>query len=165
MKRLWIIILCLLGVTSCLEALYFEPDVIETSSTKENISHLGDTCWFLVDFKHVETKFTNAAYFKPFKYVVEIEGLESSDPVLVETEGAFSDIFTKQHEDYPEVFNIPNEDGVYVPGGAILFFVPANYSESQRKVEVKFCVSNDYHSVDNWGDWETVYSTFQYGVK
>ena len=54
---------------------------------------------------------------------------------------------------------------MYVPGGAILFFVPANYSESQRKVEVKFCVSNDYHSVDNWGDWETVYSTFQYGVK
>ena len=116
MKRFCLIALCSICITSCLEPLYFEPDVIETSSTEENISSLGDTCWFLVTFKLVETKFTNAEYFKPFKYVVEIEGLESRDPVLVETEGVFSDIFTKQHEDYPEVFNIPNEDGVYVPG-------------------------------------------------
>lgn len=165
MKRFCLIALCSICITSCLEPLYFEPDVIETSSTEENISSLGDTCWFLVTFKQVETKFTNAEYFKPFKYVVEIEGLESSDPVLVETEGVFSDIFTKQHEDYPEVFNIPNEDGVYVPGDAILFFVPANESESQRKVEVKFSVSDVYHAAGNWSEWETIFSAIQDGTK
>lgn len=165
MKRLWIIILCLLGVTSCLEPLYFEPDVIETSSTEENISSLGDTCWFLVTFKQVETKFTNKAYFKPFKYLIEIEGVEACDPIFVETEMMFDDIISTQFKNYPEIFSTPDENGTYVPGDAILFFVPANESESQRKVEVKFSVSDVYHAAGNWSEWETVFSAIQDGAK
>lgn len=165
MKRFCLIALCVFCITSCLEPLYFEPDVIETSSTEENISSLGDTCWFLVTFKQVETKFTNAEYFKPFKYLIEIEGVEAGDPIFVETEMMFDRIISSQFKNYPEIFNTPDEDGIYVPGGAILFFVPANESDSQRKVEVKFSVSDVYHTVGNWSEWETIFSAIQDGAK
>lgn len=67
---------CGFCISSCLGSMYFEPDVVDTSATEKNISYLGDTCWFSVTFNYVETKFTNAAYYKPFKYVVKIEGVE-----------------------------------------------------------------------------------------
>lgn len=46
MKHLYIILLCVFSITSCLATHYFEPEIIEISKTEDKISYLGDTCWF-----------------------------------------------------------------------------------------------------------------------
>ena len=57
MKYLYIILLCMLGITSCFPTHYFEPEIGDTSKVEGKISHKGDTCWFEVEYQHVMTKF------------------------------------------------------------------------------------------------------------
>ena len=83
MKHLYIILLYVFGITSCLSTHYFEPEIGDTSKVEGKISHKGDTCWFEVEYQHVMTKFQPGMAFKPFKYVVEIEGIESEAPTIV----------------------------------------------------------------------------------
>lgn len=83
MKYSYIILLCMLGITSCFPTHYFEPEIGDTSKVEGEISHKGDTCWFEVEYQHVMTKFQPGMAFKPFKYVVEIEGIESETPTIV----------------------------------------------------------------------------------
>ena len=73
----------MLGITSCFPTHYFEPEIGDTSKVEGKISHKGDTCWFEVEYQHVMTKFQPGMAFKPFKYVVEIEGIESDAPTIV----------------------------------------------------------------------------------
>ena len=164
MKRFCLIALCSICITSCLEPLYFEPDVIETSSTEENISSLGDTCWFLVTFKQVETKFTNAEYFKPFKYVVEIEGIESEEPKIVTKDTELAALTGELKRKYPEFYEKWYEENGGYPDHSkaiIAFAVPENMTESERTVEVKVSIATEYRVAENWGEWETVFSAVQ----
>ena len=52
MKYLYVILLCLLGITSCLPTHYFEPEIGDTSKVEGKISRKGDTCWFEVEYLH-----------------------------------------------------------------------------------------------------------------
>lgn len=52
MKHLYIILLCMLGITSCIPTHYFEPEIGDTSKVEGKISRKGDTCWFEVEYLH-----------------------------------------------------------------------------------------------------------------
>ena len=56
MKYLYIILLCMFGITSCLPTHYFEPEIGDTSKVEGKISHKGDTCWFEVEYQQVSSK-------------------------------------------------------------------------------------------------------------
>ena len=103
MKYLYIILLCMLGITSCFPTHYFEPEIGDTSKVEGKISHKGDTCWFEVEYQHVMTKFQPGMAFKPFKYVVEIEGIESEEPKIITRK--YPEFYEKWYEEnggYPD---------------------------------------------------------------
>ena len=79
-----ITLLAAVGISACMPTHYYEPEVIETSDSEAKISSLGEVCWFQVNWNHVQTKFQPGRAFKPFKYVIEIEGTESADPVIIQ---------------------------------------------------------------------------------
>ena len=58
MKHLYIILLCMLGITSCFPTHYFEPEIGDTSKVEGKISHKGDTCWFEVEYQPIKWFFT-----------------------------------------------------------------------------------------------------------
>ena len=134
MKHLYIILLCVLGITSCLGTHYFEPEVGEA--------------------------------FKAFKYVVEIEGVESQEPTIVAKGDELAELTGKLKLEFPEFY-----EKWYVEHGGypnysraiIAFDVPANMTEAERKVEVKVSIANDFRDTENWGEWETVFSAVQEG--
>ena len=162
MKRLFIILLCMFGVTSCFGTHYFEPEVGETSKTEDKISYLGDICWFEVEYQQVLTKFQPGEAFKAFKYVVEIEGVESEDPRIVT--GIYK--LTELTLEFPEFYEKWYEEHGGYPNysrNIIAFAVPANMTEAERKVEVKVSIANDFCDTENWGEWETAFSAVQEG--
>lgn len=79
-----ITVLAAVGISACMPTHYYEPEVIKTSDSEAKISCLGEICWFQVNWNHVQTKFQPGRAFKPFKYVIEIEGTESADPVIIQ---------------------------------------------------------------------------------
>lgn len=166
MKRILIMLLCAVSMSACLGTHYFEPEVVETSDQEEKISYLGDTCWFQVEFQQVMTKFEPEEDFKPFRYVVEIEGLEPADPTVIEHDRGMAELIEGLTKELPEFYEEWQQEhdplSIYW-SGVIAFEVPVNLSESQRKVEVKVSISDDYHDTENWGEWETVFSAVQEG--
>lgn len=166
MKRLYFF-LCVLGVTSCLATHYYEPEVIDTSQTDERISHLGDTCWFAVEYQYVKTKFQPGMAFKPFKYVIEIEGFESEEPTIVTKDTELAELTDELKRKFPEFYEKWYEQNGGYPDHSkaiIAFAVPENQTESERTVEVRVCISNEYRVTDDWGEWETVFSGIQEGL-
>ena len=162
MKHLYIILLCVFSITSCLATHYFEPEIIKISKTEDKISYLGDTCWFVIKYQQVLTKFQPGQAFKAFKYVVEIEGVESEDPRIVtgiyklaELTLEFPEFYEKWYEEHG---GYPNYSRII-----IAFAVPANMTEAERKVEVKVSIANDFCDTENWGEWETAFSAVQEG--
>ena len=167
MKRILIMLLCAVSMSACLGTHYFEPEVVETSDQEERISYLGDTCWFEVEYQQVMTKFQPGMAFKPFKYVVEIEGIESDDSAIVTNDSELAALTEELKREFPEFYEKWYEENGGYPNyskAIVAFAVPANMSESERKVEVKVCIANDYRrDTENWGEWETVFSAVQEG--
>ena len=160
-------LLCAVSMSACLGTHYFEPEVVETSDQEERISYLGDTCWFEVEYQRVMTKFQPGMAFKPFKYVVEIEGIESDDSAIVTNDSELAALTEELKREFPEFYEKWYEENGGYPNyskAIVAFAVPANMSESDRKVEVKVCIANDYRrDTENWGEWETVFSAVQEG--
>ena len=158
-------LLCAVSMSACLGTHYFEPEVVETSGQEERISYLGDTCWFEVEYQRVMTKFQPGMAFKPFKYVVEIEGIESDDSAIVTNDSELAALTEELKREFPEFYEKWYEENGGYPNyskAIVAFAVPANMSESERKVEVKVCIANDYRrDTENWGEWETVFSAVQ----
>lgn len=169
MKRILIMLLCAVSMSACLGTHYFEPEVVETSDQEERISYLGDTCWFEVEYQQVMTKFQPGMAFKPFKYVVEIEGIESDDSAIVTNDSELAALTEELKREFPEFYEKWYEENGGYPNyskAIVAFAVPANMSESERKVEVKVCIANDYRrDTENWGEWETVFSAVQEGFE
>ena len=134
MKHLYIIILCVLGITSCLSTHYFEPEIGDTSKVEGKISHKGDTCWFEVEYQHVMTKFQPGMAFKPFKYVIEIEGIESEDPTIVTMDTELAALTGELKRKYPEFYEKWYEENGGYPdhSKAIIAFVA--YAEAHHSV-------------------------------
>ena len=166
MKHLYIILLCMLGISSCFPAHYFEPEIGDTSKVEGKISHKGDTCWFEVEYQHVMTKFQPGMAFKPFKYVVEIEGIESEEPTIVTKDTELAVLTGELKRKYPEFYEKWYEENGGYPDHSkaiIAFAVPENMTESERTVEVKVSIATEYRVAENWGVWETVFSALQEG--
>ena len=166
MKYLYIILLCMLGITSCFPTHYFEPEIGDTSKVEGKISHKGDTCWFEVEYQHVMTKFQPGMAFKPFKYVVEIEGIESEAPTIVTKDTELAALTGELKRKYPEFYEKWYEENGGYPDHSkaiIAFAVPENMTESERTVEVKVSIATEYRVAENWGEWETVFSAVQEG--
>lgn len=166
MRHLYIILLCVLGITSCLGTYYFEPQVRETSKLDDKISYLGDICWFKVEYQQVITKFKPEEAFKAFKYIVEIEGVESEEPTIVTGCEDLAKLTDKLKQEFPEFYEKWYEEhGGYskYSKAIIVFAIPENMTDSERTVEVKVSIANDYKDTENWGEWETVFSAIQEG--
>lgn len=167
MKRILIMLLCAVSMSACLGTHYFEPEVVETSDQEERISYLGDTCWFEVEYQQVMTKFQPGMAFKPFKYVVEIEGIESEEPTVVTNDSELAALTGELKEKFPEFYKEwykENDDYPKYSRAIIAFAIPANQTQAERKVEVKVSIADDYRSdTENWGEWETVFSAVQEG--
>ena len=88
---------------------YFEPEIGDTSKVEGKISHKGDTCWFEVEYQHVMTKFQPGMAFKPFKYVVEIEGIESERTVEVKVSIATEYRVAENRGEWETVFSAVQE--------------------------------------------------------
>ena len=164
MKRLFYFLLCVLGMTSCLGTHYFMPEVIQTSDTDDKISCLGDVCWCEVEYQQVKTRFQPGEAYKPFKYVIEIEGLESEEPVTVSSDMDLAALTEELEGRYPEFYEAWYEQNGGFPKYSktiIAFSVPANETQSERTVEVKVSISESYYSTDEWSEWETVFSAVQ----
>ena len=166
MKYLYIILLCVLGITSCFPTHYFEPEIGDTSKVEGKISHKGDTCWFEVEYQHVMTKFQPGMAFKPFKYVVEIEGIESEESKIITKDTELAALTGELKRKYPEFYEKWYEENGGYPDHSkaiIAFAVPENMTESERTVEVKVSITTEYRVAENWGAWETVFSAVQEG--
>ena len=166
MKHLYIILLCMLGITSCFPTHYFEPEIGDTSKVEGKISHKGDTCWFEVEYQHVMTKFQPGMAFKPFKYVVEIEGVESEEPTIVTKGDELAELTGKLKLEFPEFYEKWYEEHGGYPNysrAIIAFDIPANMTEAERKVEVKVSIANEFRDTENWGEWGTAFSAVQEG--
>lgn len=163
MKRIFIMLLCAACMTSCLWTHYFEPEVVGTSDSEAEISCLGDTCWFQVNFSRVMTRFQPGEDFKPFRYVVEVEELEADEPIVVEHDRDLAELMDRLEEEFPEFYEKYRGLPQYYSSGIIAFAVPANLAQEERKVEVKVSIAKDYHDTENWGEWETVFSAIQEG--
>ena len=164
MKRLFIILLSILGVTSCLGTHYFEPEVGETSKTEDKISYLGDVCWFEVGYQQVLTKFQPGEAFKAFKYVIEIEGVESEEPTIVTKSDELAELTRKLKQEFPEFYERWYEENGGYPERSkaiIAFAIPENQTDAERNVEVKVSISKEYRDTENWDEWETVFSAIQ----
>ena len=160
------LLLCMLGITSCFPTHYFEPEIGDTSKVEGKISHTGDTCWFEVEYQHVMTKFQPGMAFKPFKYVVEIEGIESEEPKIVTKDTELAALTGELKRKYPEFYEKWYEENGGYPDHSkaiIAFAVPENKTESERTVEVKVSIAMEYRVAENWGEWETVFSAVQEG--
>lgn len=165
-KRFFIIILSVFGVTSCLGTHYFEPQVGKTSETEDKISHKGDTCGFEIEYKQVRTKFQPGMAFKPFKYVVETEGVEPEEPTIITKEDDLVALRNELERKYPKFI----EKWYKMNGGypnyhktIIVFVIPENMTDSERTVKVKVSISNEYRDTEDWGEWETIFSAVQEG--
>lgn len=166
MKYLYIILLCVLGISSCFPTHYFEPEIGDTSKVEGKISHKGDTCWFEVEYQHMMTKFQPGIAFKPFKYVVEIEGIESEEPKIITKDIELAALTGELKRKYPEFYEKWYEENGGYPDRSkaiIAFAVPENMTDSERTVEVKVSIATEYRVAENWSEWETVFSAFQEG--
>ena len=153
-------LLCAVSMSACLGSHYFEPEVLGTSDQEERISYLGDTCWFEVEYQQVMTKFQPGMAFKSFKYVVDIEGVESEEPTVVTNDSELAALTGELKEKFPEFYKEwykENDDYPKYSRAIIAFAIPANLTQAERKVEVKVCIADDYRTdTENWGEWETV---------
>lgn len=169
MKRILIMLLCAVSMSACLGSHYFEPEVLGTSDQEDRISYLGDTCWFEVEYQQVMTKFQPGMAFKSFKYVVEIEGVESEEPTIVTNDSELAALTGELKEKFPEFYKEwykENDDYPKYSRAIIAFAIPANLTQAERKVKVKVCIANDYRrDTENWGEWETVFSAVQEGFE
>lgn len=164
MKRLFYLLLCILGMTSCLGTHYFMPEIVQTSDTDDKISHMGEVCWFEVEYQQVKTRFQPGEAHKPFKYVIEIEGLESEEPVAVYSDNDLAALTEELEGRYPEFYEEWYDQNGGFPKyskAVIAFSVPANETQVERTVEVKVSISEWYYSTDEWSEWETVFSAVQ----
>ena len=104
--------------------------------------------------------------FKPFKYVVEIEGIESEAHTIVTKDTELAALTGELKRKYPEFYEKwYGENGGYPDHSKaiIAFAVPENMTESERTVEVKVSIATEYRVAENWGEWETVFSAVQEG--
>lgn len=166
MKYLYIILLCVLGISSCFPTHYYEPEIGDTSKVEGKISHKGDTCWIEVEYQHMMTKFQPGIAFKPFKYVVEIEGIESEEPKIITKDTELAALTGELKRKYPEFYEKWYEENGGYPDHSkaiIAFAVPENMTDSERTVEVKVSIATEYRLAENWSEWETVFSAVQEG--
>ena len=169
MKRICILLLSAFCLSSCWmldfyfggpPEHYFDPVFNENSERQEMISCLGEVCYFEADYELVMTKFEfNCTDFsKPFKYVIEIEGLEPTAPKVIKNDSDLITLYGGLRDQFPSFYDdLQPTANVYT----IAFYVPINLSQTERKVEVKLSVSNAYDSIFDWGEWQTVFSAVQ----
>ncbi len=150
-------------ISACMPTHYYEPEVIETSDSDAKISCLGDICWFQVNWNHVQTKFQPGRAFKPFKYVIEIEGTESADPVIIQKDSELAELTARLELEFPEFYENWLRENGRKGYGIIAFEVPANPAKTERRIIVKVSIAKDYRDTENWGVWETVFSSVQEG--
>ena len=162
MKRMTIMLLCAACISACMGTAYFEPDVVGTSDSEETIPFSGGICWFQVEYRQVMTRFQPGKDFKPFRYVVAIEGMESSDPTVVEHDMDLVELTESLAKKFPEFYEEWQPSPYW--SGVIAFAVPANLTQDDRKVEVKVSIADGYHNTQNWGEWETVFEGTQAGL-
>ena len=155
-----ITLLAAVCISGCMPTHYYEPEVIETSDTEAKISYLGEVCWFQVNWNHVQTKFQPGRAFKPFKYVIKIEGTEAADPVIIQKDSELAELTARLESEFYENWLRENGRKGY---GIIAFEVPANPAQTERRIEVKVSIAKDYRDTENWGEWETVFSSVQEG--
>lgn len=162
MKKICLLTLSVLCLYSCIWPVekYYEPVFNETEEIPEKLSCLGEVCYFDAMFECVMTKweFNSTMYSKPFKYVIEIEGIEPSEPKIIKDYNELNEEYIKLRDRYSSFCQEwPKLNGTY----KLAFHVPINLSEAERKVEVKLCVADEYDSIADWGEWETVFSAVQ----
>ena len=112
------------------------------------------------------TIFQPGMAFKPFKYVVEIEGIESEEPTIVTKDTELAALTGELKRKYPEFYEKWYEENGGYPDHSkaiIAFAVPENMTESERTVEVKVSIATEYRVAENWGEWKTVFSAVQEG--
>ena len=158
-----ITLLAAVGISACMPTHYYEPEVIKTSDSEAKISSLGEVCWFQVNWNHVQTKFQPGRAFKPFKYVIEIEGTESADPVIIQKDSELAELTARLESEFPEFYENWLRENGRKGYGIIAFEVPATPAQTERRIEVKVSIAKDYRDTENWGVWEIVFSTVQEG--
>ena len=151
MKRIFILILSILGLYSCRwpDEFYYDPIFEENTEKQEKISCLGEVRCFEADFECVMTKFEfiHTDYFKPFKYVIEIEGMEASESEIIKNNSDLWALSNQLSDKFPSFYqNLPTGNGLY----RIAFQIPINLSETERKVEVYFVIGGMPEVVDRW---------------
>ena len=158
-----ITLLAAVCISACMPTHYYEPEVIKTSDSEAKISSLGEVCWFQVNWNHVQTKFQPGRAFKPFKYVIEIEGTESAAPVIIQKDSELAELTARLESEFPEFYENWLRENGRKGYGIIAFEAPANSAQTERRIEVKVSIAKDYRDTENWGEWETVFSSVQEG--
>lgn len=158
-----ITLLAAVCISGCMPTHYYDPEVIETSDSEAKISFLGEICWFQVNWNYVQTKFQPGRAFKPFKYVIKIEGTESADPVIIQKDSELAELTARLESEFPEFYENWLRENGRKGYGIIAFEVPANPAQTERRIEVKVSIAKDYRDTENWGVWETVFSSVQEG--
>ena len=167
MKKLVILFLLNCCANACIldkmfPTRYYDPVVVDTSESDGVLASRGDTCWFYIEYTGRETKFQGGIVNNPFKYVIEIEGAVVEGPVSIERDALWK-YETEMSERFPEFFEEEwlRAHGRYGGTGLIVFAVPANFSNEQRKVEAKLSIQD--LTDESWSEWETVFSAIQEG--
>lgn len=175
MKRLLIICLAAFMCQSCILVLmdildpseftdYYDPEIESSSDTLSTnfgfvgeIPNIGDTCWFKIKYEYVPTKFEPIESRKAFRYIIDVEGMEPGEPVIING-------WEKNNH-----FDVPCEnwyENVNYYTFMIYFVVPENQSENDRIVKAKVSFADDHKQEKaDWLDWQTVLHLKQEGTK
>jgi hypothetical protein len=141
----------------------YDPYVVSSSDTLSTnygevgiLPSKGDTCWFEVSYHSVPTKFQPAEYLTPFGYIVDIEGVGSSKPIVVD------------HNELGKIIDgVPCETWYEAirDGYRVYFVVPENLSGHDRSVKAKMSLADEYAKDKlEWKGWKTVLDLVQKGA-
>lgn len=176
MKRLIILFITALMSQSCVIFLmdvldpsrftdYYDPEITSSSDTLSTkygiigeIPSIGDTCWFVIEYDYVPTKFEAKEARRPIRYTIEIEGMEPVEPTVITG-------WEVDEKDQELPFEIWYEETNYYCY-TIHFVVPENLTENERTVKARISVADNYKlEKAEWGEWKTVLHLKQKGTK
>ncbi|MBQ8646486.1 MAG: hypothetical protein IJ476_09020 [Bacteroidales bacterium] len=165
MRHFLFCLMILSVAVSCSEEYYYEPELVEIPDAEAGIvpydnkviPAAGDTCWFIIEYRHVATKAYVTGIYKKLRFEILIDGNKYGETHIKEeyrTGGAdfvwWEGCTGKPWPEWP-----------YCP---VLFVVPQNSSADERTVEVVASVNESFNKAsDEWGEWFSVFECMQEG--
>lgn len=182
MKRVPVLLLLCAMVNSCTDTqydydipeladkTYYEPKFADMDDNDSGVRYdrdmipmSGDTCWFYVKYEGAKSKSVPDYIYKLYRWEIFIDGEKYGETNMCKDYNvSTADPWTEEIHDWWKQRMGRVSDSYNV----LLFTIPANHTGNERNVEVRASVKENFATVDDrWGDWFTVFTRKQSGVR